>query len=163
MINPTAEVVSAPGGYPNANPSKVAPTTNRSRVNSGQVITESSASPGPHLLYDINYAGVQDKFVNSILHVGQFTGIIPNVDTEIYHKWCYQTDFSFGFVPLTEQIMPKDMSVCHSKPLSPFDMHSIVKATQKPNYMEARLPVNSQLNVEAWKTNLSIRTNNFFN
>ena len=55
-------------------------------MNSGQVITESSASLGPHLLYDINYAGVQDKLVNSILHVGQFNGIIPNVDTEIYHK-----------------------------------------------------------------------------
>ena len=124
-------------------------------MNSGQVITESSASPGPHLLYDINYAGVQDKFVNSILYVGQFNGIIPNVDTEIYHKWRNQTDFTFGFVPLAEQIMPKIMSVCHSKPLSPFEMHSIVRATQKPNYMEARLPVNSQLNVEAWKSNLS--------
>ena len=63
--------------------------------------------------------------------------------------------FQFCFVPLAEQIMPKDMSVCYSKAMSPFEMHSIVRATQNPNYMEARLPVNSQLNVEAWNINLS--------
>ena len=33
-------------------------------------------------------------------------------------------------------------------------MHEIVKATKKPNYMEARLPVNSQLKVDTWKSHL---------
>ena len=33
-------------------------------------------------------------------------------------------------------------------------MHAIVKATKKPNYMQARLPVNSQLKVDAWKRHL---------
>ena len=125
------------------------------KVNSDEVVTESSVPPNTHPLYDINYAGVQDKFVNSILHVSQFNGIIPNVDTEIYHKWRDQTDFKFGFVPLAEQIMSKNMSINTSEVLSPCEMHSIVRATQKPNYMEARLPVNSQLNVEAWKMHLS--------
>ena len=33
-------------------------------------------------------------------------------------------------------------------------MHEVVKATNKPNYMEARLPVNSQLKVDTWKRHL---------
>ena len=33
-------------------------------------------------------------------------------------------------------------------------MHAMVKANKKPNYMQARLPVNSQLKVEAWKRHL---------
>ena len=70
-----------------------------------------------------------------------------NVDTEIYHKWRIQSDFTFGFVPLAEQIMPKDMSINDSKALSPIKIHSVVRATEKPNFMEARLPVKSQLNV----------------
>ena len=33
-------------------------------------------------------------------------------------------------------------------------MHDIVRAMNEPNYMEARLPVESQLKVDFWKTHL---------
>ena len=104
---------------------------------------------------ETQHIGVQDKFVNSILHVGQFNGIIPNVDTEIHNKWRNQSDFKFGFVPLAEQMMPNDMLTHDSEALSPIEMHTMVRATEKPNFMEARLPVRSQLNVQAWKMNLT--------
>ena len=124
-------------------------------MNSDKVGTHGSALAAPRLLYGANYIGVQDKFVNSILHVGQFNGIIPYVDTEIHHKWRNQSDFTFGFVPLAEQIMPTDMSINDSKALSPIEMHRVVRATGKPNFMGARLPVQSKLNVKAWKKNLT--------
>ena len=50
--------------------------------------------------------------------------------------------------------MPTNISVNDAKALSPIEMHNIVRATEKPNYMEARLPINSRLNVKAWKINL---------
>ena len=102
----------------------------------------------------MNNQGVLDKFVNSILHANQFSGIIPDVDTEIYHKWRDQSDFNFGFVPLGDQILPDTLKVNNSKYLNLLEMHENVKATNKPNYMEARLPVNSQLKVDAWKSHL---------
>ena len=37
---------------------------------------------------------------------------------------------------------------------SPFTIHEIVRSTGKPNFMQARFPVNSQLNVDAWKNHL---------
>ena len=105
-------------------------------------------------IYEVNGNGVSDKFVNSILHVSQFNGKIPEVDTEIYHKWRGQSEFQFGFVPLGEQILPEKAEITNSEGLTPLQMHRIVKETNRPNYMEARLPVKSQLKVDAWKRHL---------
>ena len=91
---------------------------------------------------------------NLFLHANQFSGIIPDVDTEIYHKWFDQSEFKFGFVPLGDQILPKNFTVNNSKGLNPLETHKIVKATNKPNYMEARLPISSQLNVDTRKSHL---------
>ena len=151
----TAEVISAPGVCEECPPSRATNTNIWSKVNSDKVVTHDSALVTPQLLYDAHYTGVQDKFVNSILHVGQFNGITPNVDTEIYQKWRNQSDLTLGFVPLAEQIMPKDTSINDPKTLSPIEMQNVVRATGKPKFMEARLPVKSQLNVKAWKMNLT--------
>ena len=34
---------------------------------------------------------------------------------------------------------------------SPFEIHELVKSTGRPNFMQARFPLESQLNVEAWE------------
>ena len=51
-------------------------------------------------IYDINYAGVEDKFVNSILHENQFKLSENNdqVVTEIYYAWRCQSDLNFVFL-----------------------------------------------------------------
>ena len=56
-------------------------------VNSEKVNSTKTVPSTPNAIYDVNNQGVLDKFVNSILHANQFSGIIPNIDTEIYHKW----------------------------------------------------------------------------
>ena len=59
---------------------------------------------GPLPLYDVNYTGVEDKFVNLILHAHQFSTSLntDKAESEIYNAWCRQSDFDFGFVPLSE-------------------------------------------------------------
>ena len=47
-------------------------------------------------LYDVNYTVVEDKFVNSILHVHYFS---VTGDNEICNTWSRESDFDFGFVP----------------------------------------------------------------
>ena len=123
-------------------------------VNGDKVHATQTAPSNSQAIYDVNNQGVLDKFVNSIFHANQFIGIIPYVDTEIYHKWRDQSQFNFGFVPLGDQILPDNLKVNNSKGLNPLEMHEIVKATNKPNSMEARLPINSQLKVDTWKSHL---------
>ena len=64
------------------------------------------------------------------------------------------SEFQFGFVPLGDQILPEKAETNNSEGLTPLEMHRIVKETNKPNYMEARLPVKSQLKVDTWKRHL---------
>ena len=107
-------------------------------------------------IFDINFAGVADKFVNSILLVNQLklSANTDKVDTEIYNAWRRQSDFSFGFVPLDEQLLSDIEHTSNVMGRSPFAIHEIVRSTNKPNFMQARFPVDSQLNVKAWKRHL---------
>ena len=123
-------------------------------MNSDKVNSTKAVPNNLNVIYDVKNQGVLDKFANSILHVNQFTGIIPDVDTEIYHKWRELSEFNFGFVPLGDQKLPDDLAKGSSEGLTPLEMHDIVRATNKPNYMEVRLCVESQLKVGAWKTHL---------
>ena len=54
-------------------------------------------------------------------------------------------------MPLSDQKLPDDFTVGNSKGLTPLKVHDIVRATNKPNYLEARPPVKSQLKVDTWK------------
>ena len=96
---------------------------------------------------------MEDKFANSILHINQFKmlGISDKVDTEIYNAWRRQSDFDFGFVPIGEQWLPDTQVVNDAMGKSPFEIHELVKSTGRPNFMQARFPLESQLNVEAWE------------
>ena len=53
-------------------------------------------------IYDVNYAGVEEKFVNSIMHFNQFSDHIDIADSQshIFQLWREQSDFDFGFIPL---------------------------------------------------------------
>ena len=104
------------------------------------------------VIFDINQSGIEDKFVNSILHARHAIDVnkFPNVDSDIFHKWRRQSAFNFGFVPLGVQLMPEGDVINDGVELTPIEMHHAVKKTNKPNFMLARIPVKGQLNVEAW-------------
>ena len=104
-------------------------------------------------IYDINHAGVEEKFANSIIHVNQFSdqSIIHNTDSDIFRKWSGQSDFQFGFIPLGEQKMPKTLACNNLNNKSLIEVHHIVRKTGKPNFLGARIPVTLQLKVEVWQ------------
>ena len=86
----------------------------------------------------VNHVGVEEKFVNSIMHHKQFGDKldIGNNQCQILQKWREQSD-TF------------ETNVIHTNDL--IEIHEIVKETGKPNFMQARIPVKSQLNVEVWE------------
>ena len=57
-------------------------------------------------IYDINHAGVEEKFANSIIHSGQFIDSMINnkKNCDIFQKWSGQSDFQFRFIPLGENL-----------------------------------------------------------
>ena len=104
------------------------------------------------LIFDVNYSGIEDKFVNSILHARHAVDVhkVSNVDNDTFHKWRLQSVFIFGYVPLGDQLMPGVDVMNDALDLTPIEMHYAVRKTNKPNFMLARIPVRGQLNVEAW-------------
>ena len=61
----------------------------------------------------------------------------------------------FGSVSLTDPILPDRHRVSENLDYSPWQLHALVKQHGCPNFMGARIPVKSQLNVPLWKHLLS--------
>ena len=72
------------------------------------------------LLYDRRLNGIDDKFINSILYnVGCKNG--PQVaDSHIFRQWQEQSEFAFGFIPHSEQVMPDVVNIASPVGLSVF-------------------------------------------
>ena len=103
------------------------------------------------LLFDINNCDY--KFLNirgkkkleELLKVKGDTNIVP------FDQWKKQSDFEFGFVPLSEFILP-DRSDCVEGHIGdPFELHGRVNNSGKLNFFGCRIPVSSQLNILTWQ------------
>ena len=104
-------------------------------------------------LYDIN--GLEDKYISSILiRSCHDRKNVINCNAKSYKIWKSQTDFKFGFIPLGEFQLSDSSEVHVISDYCPIKAHAIVKSFQKPNYLGARLKVDAQLNLEAWKAEL---------
>ena len=144
----TAKVISSPDISDKALTKPDQHSENRVNVNTDR---ENDTNFGEVLIYDVNDSGVDDKFASSILHITQFKKVGVgnlNIDTEIHKKWRCQSAFDFGYIPSDERLMPQTAET------NEWDVHGIVKATGVPNFSKARVPIKSQLNVQAWKDNL---------
>ena len=71
-----------------------------------------------------------------------------------YKKWKRQTSFDFGFKPFGE-FVSADTSV-QSKTVTddPIHLHRIIKNSGTYNYLGCRIPIKSQLKVDAWAREL---------
>ena len=65
-----------------------------------------------------------------------------------------QTDFNFGFIPLGDFRLSDSNEINYIANFCPITAHKIVKRCNKPNYLGARLKVDSQLNLDEWKKEL---------
>ena len=96
-----------------------------------------------------------DKYLNTLLSKQVIKRVLANgnMQCEVFKKWRDQTDFDFGFVPLSNFLLPdsKDQGLRFE---SPIEQHYAVRCQGVPNFLGARSPVSSQLNVEAWQNML---------
>ena len=105
------------------------------------------------LLYDVN-AYKDDKFVNSIIYGDTYKADKAVGEGPTYSLCKQQSSHNFGFIPLTEPILP-ETSVSSSDTIQcPIELHKMVKKFNKPNFLGARIPVKSQLNIDQWQTYL---------
>ena len=64
--------------------------------------------------------------------------------------WKDQTDFEFGFIPLSDLHESDSSVINHLQNYCPIEAHKIVAAYGKPNYLGARIMVDTQLNLQVW-------------
>ena len=103
-------------------------------------------------IYDVNYCGFEDKFASEIICTNvKNKKAWGDIQTPIFDLWKKQVDFTFGFVPLQEQVMPTANIQDGVFSGSLLEAHELVKATGKPNFLQARIPIQSQLNVQQWE------------
>ena len=96
-----------------------------------------------------------DKFINSILFQNNEKGF-PEKGKECpsYLKCREQSEFDFGFIPLTEPVCYKGKVVNTEAVECPIKLCHKVANTKVPNYMGARIPIVSQLNIPFWRQQL---------
>ena len=68
-----------------------------------------------------------------------------------FSLWNKQTDYHFGFVPLSNLVLPNNPGHIGDEVSDPIQQHFRVNATGIPNFLGARIPIKSQLNVEEWR------------
>ena len=104
-------------------------------------------------IFDIN--GLEDKYLNSIFNRSCHFTNTPDCDLESFKNWKTQSDFDFGFIPMGEFRFSESEEIHEMLHYCPIKGHAMVKQYQKPNFLGARLKVDSQLNLGAWKLHLS--------
>ena len=107
-------------------------------------------------LYDLNCNG-SDKYINTLLcrDAHKLATRRDTKECSVFEQWRQQTDFDFGFIPLSEFIMPVDNNVMSQVVECPIKQHLMINKTHVPNFLGARIPIQSQLNVPKWHEYLS--------
>ena len=103
------------------------------------------------LLFDIN--GSNEKFLNVTgkKRLEELLLCKENTDIKIFNEWRYQSDFDFGFVPLSDFVMPSVDESCSECGIAPFDLYKHIKDSGKLNFLGCRIPLTSQLKLQAWQ------------
>ena len=100
-------------------------------------------------LFDIN-GSEHEKFMYLLM---QKPGkqVVPHSHCVEYERFKKQSKYKFGYIPLSPQVMPEVTEVGTNSNISAIDLHSQVKEVGVANVLGARIPVNSQLNVQKWE------------
>ena len=104
------------------------------------------------LLYDVNDMGGADKFVNTMISqkINDILSGKVDVECNVFKQWRAQSDFNFGFVPLSDFISVENEAQ-DPEIQCPFTSYKHVKASGVPNFLKSRIPVRTQLNVKQWE------------
>ena len=99
-------------------------------------------------VFDIN--GLDEKYLASILIQAPKNRHWLNSDNKMVQAWKNQTDFEFGFIPLSDLQGADTKVVNQLAHYCPIEAHKMVARHNKPNYLGARIRVDTQLNLEEW-------------
>ena len=99
-------------------------------------------------IFDIN--GLDEKYLTSILLNTPKKKMWKNSDHPMVKAWKDQTDFEFGFIPLSDLHESDSRVINHLQKYCPIETHKIVAGYGKPNYLGARIKVDTQLNLQMW-------------
>ena len=87
-------------------------------------------------IYDIN--GLDEKYIASILIKTPKKNQWKNSDHELVKAWKRQTDFQFGFIPLSDVQKAESKDINYLQDYCPIKAHKLVASHKKPNYLGAR-------------------------
>ena len=99
-------------------------------------------------VFDIN--GLDEKYLAFILIQAPKVRPWVNSDNKMVQAWRDQTDFEFGFIPLSDLQRADTKAVNQLAHYCPIEAHKMVARYNKPNYLGARIRVDTQLNLEEW-------------
>ena len=107
------------------------------------------------LLYDVNLDTFDEnvELSNAMLLKDGWKRHVPYLEKHCsdFRLWKSQTDYTFGFVPLNNLVMPRDIGHIGDKVLDPVEQVLKVRSSGTSNFLAERIPVESQLNVSEWK------------
>ena len=85
------------------------------------------------LLFDINLCG-DDKFLHSLLFNGPHKRADAPNNCTVYNQFLAQSQFLFGFIPLSDPVMPTCTDSGLFRANSFLELHEAVKMCGKPNF-----------------------------
>ena len=97
---------------------------------------------------------LQDKYDQTLRFKSKHKDKIDKaVDLKIFQQWDSQTTGKFGYIPLAPQVVNTDDKPNQANS-NLLQIHKKVKRTGTYNFLEAKIQIPSQLNMEAWQANL---------
>ena len=106
--------------------------------------------PNMALLYDVS-ANWDEKYLNTDLPKSVADIHKNRTPCKLFNEWRDQSNFDFGFIPLSHFIMPENVDYVAPTVRCPFKLYEMVKDSGQLNYIGCRIPVKSQLNVRVWE------------
>ena len=102
-------------------------------------------------IFDIN--GINDKYLHSILIASRDKKPWKILTMKLLRAWRSQTEFEFGFIPLSGLQEATSGVINQLSDFSPMKAHKVVVQSGKPNFLQARIRVDTQPNLEEWQKN----------
>ena len=136
-------------GVPHAADSNSSPVLTQSSTQSPIRHDNRGLDSGRHYnIFDIN--GLDEKYLASILIQTPKKKLWRHSDNRMVKAWRDQTDFEFGFILLSDLQGADTNVVNHVDHYCPIEAHKVVASHHKPNYLGARIRVDTQLNLQEW-------------
>ena len=104
------------------------------------------------LLFDIHNMCDSDKFLNTV-YPKRVRALIDSdkvLDCVEFNQWRDQSQFDFGFIPLSGFHMPR-VQTANTKSVTTLEAHSIIRQSGTPNFLHCRIPLETQLCIEEWQ------------